>query len=65
MVPVEEVGDIVESAMLWYRENGYVKERFGVTIDRIGVEAFEEALFSGDLLARRDEILAAPLKERP
>ena len=25
MVPVEEVGDIVESAMLWYRENGYVK----------------------------------------
>ena len=65
LVPVSQVGDIVESAMLWYRENGYVKERFGVTIDRVGVEALEEALFSGDLLARKDEILAAPLKERP
>ena len=65
LVPVSQVGDIVESAMLWYRENGYVKERFGVTIDRVGVESLEAALFSGELIARKDEILAAPLKERP
>lgn len=57
LVPVEEVGDLVEKAMLWYRENGLPKERFGVTIDRVGMDKFEEAIFSNDLLERREEIL--------
>lgn len=61
LVPVEEVGDIVEKTILWYRENGLTKERFGVTIDRVGIEAFEQAVFSDDLLARREEILAKPI----
>ena len=43
----------------------YIGDDSQFTIDRVGVEALEEALFSGDLLARKDEILAAPLKERP
>ena len=64
MVPVTEVGDIVEKALLWYKENGFVKERFAMTIERLGLEAFESALFSDDLLARRDEIISAPIKER-
>lgn len=62
---VEEAGDIVEKVLLWYRENGYVKERLGSTIDRIGVDVLETALASDDLLARREEIIHAPLKERP
>lgn len=60
-----EVGDVVEKTLLWYRENGYIKERLGLAIDRIGFEAFERAIASDDLLNRREEILAAPLKERP
>ena len=33
-------------------------------IDRIGTDALESALASDDLLLRRDEIIAAPVKER-
>ena len=61
MFKVEEVGDIVEKTLLWYRENGQPKERLGKAIDRIGIEAFEEAVFGDDLLKRREEILAKPL----
>ena len=43
----------------------YIGDDSQFTIDRVGVESLEEALFSGELLARKDEILAAPLKERP
>ena len=64
MVPASEAGDIVEKAMLWYKENGFAKERFGVTIERLGMEALEAALFSEELLARRDQILSAPIKEK-
>ena len=64
LVKVEEVPDIVEKTMLGYRENGYAKERLGVAIDRIGIEAFEKSVFSDDLINRRDEILAAPIRER-
>lgn len=60
----EQVGDVVEQVLLWYRENGYVKERLGATLERLGVEALEAALASGDLLRRKDDILKAPLKEK-
>ena len=59
-----EVPAIVEQVMLWYRENGYAKERLGAAIDRLGVEALEAALASGDLPARHEEILSKPLLER-
>ena len=32
---------------------------------RVGVEAFQAAMESDELLRRKDEILAAPIKERP
>ena len=60
----DEVPEVIEKAMLWYKENGYVKERFGATIDRLGAHALEEALATNDLLDRREEILARPLLER-
>ena len=60
----EEIFPILESVMLWYRENGYAKERLGAAIDRIGAEKMEAAVFSGKLLARKEEILAAEIKTR-
>jgi hypothetical protein len=49
--------------MLWFKENAYAKERLGAAIDRIGVEQLEKALASDDLIARKEAILAAPIKE--
>ncbi len=64
LVKEEEIFPILESVMLWYRENGFAKERLGAAIDRIGVEKMEEAVFSGELLKRKDEILAEEIKTR-
>ena len=60
----DEVPSVIEKVMLWYKENGYVKERLGATVDRIGTDALEIALTTNDLLERKDEILAKPLLER-
>ena len=59
-----EAPDMIEKVMLWFKENGYAKERLGAAIDRISVEALEAALATNDLLDRKAEILAAPIKER-
>ena len=60
----EEVPAVIEKVMLWYKENGYAKERLGAAIDRIGVEALEAALATNDLIDRKEEILAKPLLEK-
>ena len=62
--PVEQVPEVIEKVMLWYKENGYEKERLGATVDRLGTAALEEALARNDLLDRKDAILAAPIKSR-
>lgn len=59
-----EAPDMIEKVMLWFKENGYAKERLGAAIDRIGVDALEAALSTDDLLNRKAQILAAPIKER-
>ena len=60
----EEIFPVLEKTMLWYKENAYEKERLGAAIDRIGVEALEAELESDDLLLRKDEIIAAPMKTK-
>lgn len=60
----DEIPSVIEKVMLWYKENGYAKERLGATIDRLGKDALEAALLSSDLLDRKDEILAKPLLEK-
>ncbi len=65
LVSREEIFPILEKTMLWFKENAYQKERLGAAIDRVGVDKLEEALFGDDLLARKEEILAAEVKERP
>ncbi len=64
-VAVENVVPTVERILLWYRENGYAKERLGATIDRLGIASLEKAVFDGELDARREAILAAPIRPRP
>ena len=59
----EEIPDVIEKVMLFYRENGKKKERLGALIDRVGMEALEAAIATDDLLLRRDAILAAPILE--
>lgn len=59
LVMEEEVLPILEKTMLWFKENANPKERLGLAIDRIGVDKLEKALFSDDLLTRKDEILEA------
>ena len=54
----DEIPDVIEKVMLWYKENGYEKERLGATVDRLGTDELEAALASNDLLDRRDEILS-------
>ena len=63
-VTPDEVPAVIEKVMLWYKENGYAKERLGATVDRLGTEALEAALATNDLLDRKEEILAKPLLER-
>ena len=60
----KEVPDVIEKIMLWYKENGILKERLGKTVDRLGKEALEAALATDDLLLRKEEILAKPLLEK-
>lgn len=60
----EELETVLEKTLLWFKENAYIKERLGAAIDRVGVDAFEQAIASDDLLTRKEAILAAPVRER-
>ncbi len=57
----EEALSVIEKAILLFREQGKTGERFSQTIDRIGFENVEAQLLSDDILARKEEILAAQL----
>ena len=61
LVEEEEILPILDKTLLWFRENAHTKERLGAAIDRIGEDKLEEALFSDDLLNRKEEILAKEL----
>ena len=53
----EEVLNVVEKTILFYRENGLPGERFADTIARLGFEHVEKEILSDAILARKDEIL--------
>lgn len=57
----EEVFEMVERALLIYREQGKTGERFAMFIDRIGAENFIAQLKAGDVMERRQAILDAKL----
>lgn len=53
----EEVLDLIEKALLLYRERGKDGERFADVVERIGFEEVEKQLLAGALLERKMEIL--------
>ena len=55
----EEVLAIVEKAILLFREQGVTGERFADTVARIGFAEVEKQLLADDLLARKQENIAA------
>jgi len=52
-----EVLDVIEKAILLFREQGITGERFADTIARIGFENVEAQLLSNDLLERKTQNL--------
>ncbi len=60
----EEVLNIIEKAVLLFREQGILGERFSDTVSRIGFENVEKILLSDDILKRKDEILAMEIRKR-
>ncbi|MGI6576583.1 MAG: (4Fe-4S)-binding protein [Eubacteriales bacterium] len=57
----DEAMDVIEKAILLYREQGKTGERFARTIERLGFENVESQLLSNDLFDRKQEILEAKL----
>ncbi len=55
----EEVLAVVEKAILLFREQGMTGERFADTVSRIGFEQVQQQLLADDLLARKQENIAA------
>ena len=53
----EEVIRVVEKAILLFKYKGISGERFGETVDRLGVDKVEKMLVSDNLLKRKEEIL--------
>lgn len=53
-----EALDMIEKAMLLFRDWGKKGERFAAMIDRVGEDKVVDELLHGSLMARRDEILA-------
>ena len=45
----DEIPDVIEKILLWYRDNGLEKERLGAAIDRLGADVLEKALEGDDL----------------
>ena len=59
----EEALNVIEKAILLFREQGKTGERFADTIERMGFENVEAQLLKDDLLVRKQEILNAKLHE--
>ena len=57
----EEALNVIEKAILLFREQGKTGERFAKTIERLGFENVEAQLLSHDLLERKQQILDAEL----
>lgn len=63
LTPEEALG-MAEQIILLYRDLGYQGERLAETVERIGFENCQDILFSGSLIARKEEILAKDIAVR-
>ena len=57
-----EVYDMIEKTMLFFKDQGISGERLSDTVERIGWENVEKILLSNELLERKEEILANETK---
>ncbi len=57
----EEVLNVIEKAILLFREQGKAGERFAKTIERLGFENVQAQLLADDLLRRKQQILEPPV----
>ena len=55
----EEVLQVIEKAILFFRDEGITGERFADTIDRLGFEYVQDKLMSDELLVRKEEVIKA------
>ena len=55
----DEVLDVVEKAILLFREQGITGERFADTVARLGFENVQAQLLADDLLQRKEENISA------
>lgn len=60
----EEAVRIIEKVMLLFKQEGYFGERFASVVNRLGIENVKNMLSGDDLLNRKEEILAMPVKTR-
>ena len=54
----EEVLDIVEKIILFFKDQGVAGERLADTVERVGFEKAEAMIVSNELFERKTEILA-------
>lgn len=54
----EELLDVVEKAILFFRSEGIPGERFADTINRVGFQQAEAMILGNELLEKKEEILA-------
>ncbi len=54
----DEALDVIEKAILLFKEQGKPGERFASVIERLGFENVEALLLSNDLLTRKEQILS-------
>ncbi len=53
----EEALNILEKCILFFKEKGLPKERFAMTIDRIGIDNVEAEILSNSILERKNQII--------
>ena len=58
----DEVLNVIEKAILLFREQGLTGERFADTVERIGFENVQEQLLSDGLLQRKEDNLKLDVK---
>ncbi|MGF7144935.1 dissimilatory sulfite reductase (desulfoviridin) alpha/beta subunit [Anaerotaenia torta] len=57
LVPETEALDLIEKTILLFKKEGVTGERFSDTIERLGMDYVEAALYSRELLDRKNDIL--------
>ena len=61
---LNEIEHLLEKTLLWYRSNGYQKERFGAVIDRVGFEVFLSDITDDNLIKHKKDILALDIPQK-